>query len=517
MVCLLQFSKFLHIVITLKWLLAYFTSDLTSLSESSCTILTYNYLTMEDRTISPDSLRKDELRAEFLCRGFAEDVNVDLTTLLTKCKEIKLFEKPLVAAYSNGDVESENNCIETALQEFNEAVIEFQSTGLTDKQFRRLLHRITHWKNRNSVISQFTELNEILAAQQVRATKFTDLIENLKFLKASLAECSASKDKTSVLLTEVNQSVGILQPSILDLPNNLTSETFSATQDQPPRSLRPVTVSGVEQRPEGIGGFKFRMLELPNPVENLIRDFPYFEISDVEQAFGFLKRLVMFREQVKAFQITDVQIFQILLSHTKGTLAILVTEAIYAQLSIRAFQEIVIKEFIPSRLFHSLLSKYYYRTQKVSERFLEFARDIELVKEALLIPQSEAEAVRMVGIGATLPEVRSLFLGLFPPTTWRQLRELGPHLNDAAAAHHQFTNAPVTTNSARGFGRASNNFVSGQSTSNLPDRGGRPPLRCSWCNKMGHLADRCWARLGHRPVTRRNASDNDHAVQNSNP
>lgn len=470
-------------------------------------------IAMDDRIISPDSLRKHELKAEFLARGFVTDSDSDLAALLVKCREAKLLEKPVIAEYYSDDIDSENDRIEVALTEFNETVLEFQSTGLTDKQCRRLRHRIIHWKNRNSVIPQLTECNEVLLTQQGRDKKFTDLIENLKFLKTSLSDLSANKDKPVTLAGPSNQ---ISQTSILDLPNNLTSEGLSTQQSQPPIVLQPFPVNSVQQPVEAAGGFRFRMLELSNPVELMIRDFPFFEICEAEQAFQFLKCLMTFCKQVKNFQISDVQILQLISSHTKGRLASLITEAILSQSTITLFQEMIIKEFIPNRLFHSLMSKYYYRTQTVSERFLQFAEDIELVKEALLVPQSEAEAVRMVGIGARLPEVRSLFLGLFPPTTWRQLRDLGPNLNDAAAAHQEkpsgITATPVGSSS-----RPINNLEFNRTAPNLPNRGIRSPFQCSWCGKTGHSAEKCWARLGRRPVDNRNASVSQRGRANRNP
>lgn len=467
---------------------------------------------MDDRILSPDSLRKHELKAEFLARGFSTDSDSDLTSLLVKCKESKLLDKPVVAAYYTDDVDSENGRIELALLEFNEAVLELQATGLTEKQSRRLRHRITHWKNRNSAIAQLIECNDTLLTQQARDQKFTELLENLKFLKTSLSEVSANRDKPISLAGPSNE---FSPTSILDLPNNLTSEGFSTRQDEPSIVLQPRSNNSAQQPLEAVGGFRFRMVELSNPIEVLIRDFPFFEICDAEQAFQFLKCLVKFCKQVKSFQVNDVQILQLILSHAKGRLANLITEAVLSQLTISLFQEVIIKEFIPTRIFHSLMSKYYYRTQTSSERFLQFAEDIQLVKEALLVPQSEAEAVRMVGIGARLPEVRSLFLGLFPPTTWRQLRDLAPNLNDAAAAHQQKPSGTPANSSGSVRGPV-NSLGVNRTSPNLANQGVRPPLQCSWCGKLGHSAGRCWSRLGRRPFNDRTASASQPGPTNRN-
>lgn len=468
---------------------------------------------MDERILSPDSLRKHELKAEFMARGFATDSDADLSALLSKCKETKLLDKPVIAAYCSDDADSETVRIEAAFKEFQETIIEFQATGLTDKQSRRLRHRIIHWKNRNLALNQLSDAADLLLTQQAWDKKFTELIENLRFLKISLPDVSATKEKP---VTVAGLSDEFSHTSILDLPNNLSPSGLNEQREELPTMLQPSPTQVAQNPLDVVNGFRFRMVELSNPVELLIRDFPYFEIQDAEHAFQFLKCFIAFCKQVKNFQINDGQILQLVFSHTKGRLATLITEAVLSQLTIMGFQEMVIKEFIPTRLFHALLSKHYYRTQTSSERFLNFAEDIELVKEALLIPQSEAEAVRMVGIGARLPEVRSLFLGLFPPTTWRQLRDLGPNLNDAAAAHQQFPRSVPVSVPASSRGSGSSPAFS-RNSSNLTNQGSRPPFSCSWCGKPGHSAGRCWARLGRRPFNGPSAPASEPSVPNRNP
>lgn len=473
---------------------------------------------MEERTIAPDALRKDELRAEFMCRGFTTDADSDLTTLLAKCKEVKLFEKPITTGYCSDGAEDEHSRVEIALHEFTDMIIEFQSTGVTDRQMRRLLHRLTHWKNRNSALSHMIKDASMLQVQQNRDKTFIELVNNLKYLKSSTTEINLGKDRSQVPVTEVFQTGDAPLPSILDLPNNLTD----VGGEQPSVLSNGVLSPGraqagiFEQKPEHAGNFKFRTLELPNPVELLVKSLPIFDIQDAEQAFLFLKQLVIFSRQVRVFQITDFLLFQILFSHTKGALTKLITEAIQSQLNVQRFQELVIREFIPSRLFHSLLTKYYYRTQRSTERFLEFAEDIEIVREALLVPQTEAEAVRMVGVGARLPEVRSLFLGLFPPTSWRQLRQLGPILNDAAAAHQNLAGGVSFDFGVDRPGRVPREPNFSPPSSNRNFQNSRSPRQCTWCKKIGHSVDRCWVRLGRRPTNRPEFSANQNPTRNNN-
>lgn len=467
-------------------------------------VLTFFLIMTEDRAIVPDALRKDELRAEFTCRGVLTDVDSDLTSLLARCKEVKLLEKPVVSGYYSDTAEEECNRVEIALHEFTDTISEFQATGVTDRQMRRLLHRLSHWKNRNCALAKVITDSAMVHVQQERDKVFTDLISNLKFLKNSSVESCSSQDRRTTNLAEGLQTGEELAASILDLPNELTG--IQAEQPGHPVNIdaSPVKVqTGIfDHQSEVAGTFRFRTLELPNPVELLIKGLPVFDVRNAEQAFLFLKQFVIFLKQVRAFQIPDSVVFQILFPHTRGSLTKVITQAIQSGLSVLHFQELVIKEFIPSRLLPGLLTKHYYRTQRSSERFLEFAEDIEIVKDALLLPYSEAEAVRTVGVGAFLPEVRSLFLGLFPPTSWRQLRDLAPNLNDAAAAQQNPIGRVGFDSCDHGSARMSQGIGANSTAPNRAVQNSRPVRQCTWCKKIGHSADRCWTRFGRRTTNR---------------
>lgn len=190
---------------------------------------------------------------------------------------------------------------------------------------------------------------------------------------------------------------------------------------------------GISNQAVSFSNLQFKTLELPNPIEQLIQKFPVFEIHDAEQAFRFLRQLMLFQKQALTFQLSDVQVLQIMLSRAKGHLLDMIVKAISTEVDIKQFQQSLIKYYIPDITLHQLIGQYYFRTQGIEENFLDYAEDIEIVASALLLPFSEKELVSMVGAGARLPEVRGLFLSTSPPVSWEQLKEIAIKLNNMAA------------------------------------------------------------------------------------
>lgn len=462
---------------------------------------------MENTVISPDALRKEELLAEFHHRGVTEGLNSDLPGLVAKSKEIKLFMKPPIAKYNNTGELDEKTRIVRAIEEFSEILGDFESMGVTDKQFRRINHRLLHWRNRNYFLRQITDNLDILNSQQENEVCFSDLMQRLMKLRFG---CSGAVAGGGTHFTSGAAVSGRPIDSeaehpafqnhvenLLDFPDNvLVTEPVVGISSFTTKAPAPnLDMSGGNQmiqdrnfvRQSVNEIFRIKTLELSNPLQELINDMPMVEFSNAEEVFKFLKFVVKLQKLAGSFSLETCQLLQVLHSRAKGDLASLINEALNNGRSMLEFQESVIKFFLSAKVLHELIAKYYFRSQLASESFLTFIEDVETVSLALMVPYTESEAVAMVGAAARLSEVRALFLGYAPPTTWIQLKQLAYKLNDTPVNRDQ--DIQLNSNNTE---RAVHSRVGSVSNNFQGSRNERRNFFCNGCKRPGHTIDRCW-------------------------
>lgn len=395
--------------------------------------------------IIPSRLRKSEVEYELQARGARVEPGDDKATLDKQLKQFLLEGKEILPLAPEDVQEAEERARILAFIADTRAI--FEEGGLSTDQVSRLQQRAHHWLRR---------LNRV----------------------ASVAEEKKAFDE---LKGQINQLI------------------YGDSQISTNQSVSPTKVSNVNVSQMPTTTVTIKPIEIDSPFKNFFKGIPPLTVSTPDQVFDLLLVMVKLEGLAQGFSVPDGALLKVLYPHTQGQLAQFLVECMSRVISWKKLRSDIINKFLPQSTKIRLIAEHYHRGQRDDETLLDYTNSLVNVCKALDIGDSEAKIVANVGIGANLPEVRSLFLRSNAPTSLEEMEYISIQLNASNATKQceskQQVASPRTQNKPCNYNNNSHKFSqppqmqrpsSGSLQSNRPYR-----VVCWNCNRPNHRWDQC--------------------------
>lgn len=187
--------------------------------------------------------------------------------------------------------------------------------------------------------------------------------------------------------------------------------------------------------------------------------------------------------QVNILKVDIRPVLAIIYSKLTQPLADLVGTVIQAGYDIDRLHDHVLETFFPPRARMTVIQKYYYRVQGVSEPLNEYVRDVKTYARVLRVTRDEQEVVNNILNGLS-PVVRSCLGFESRPRDFAELDSLCIRVMAVLYADTLRSNSDMRSASAR-----SHNVSASVSGGPPPGRSGQ--VSCYHCHAPGHVVRNC--------------------------
>lgn len=437
---------------------------------------------------NPDYLLSDELTYEALLRDYPSDVNVaalrkslrgssqekhvDLTNLtkLNFSDEVQLCTRKyqeIVRLSENVQSERSSSAILRLYQRVNHLI--------------RRINNLIVWPERDELPPSTKSFIDSALVELPRIARVVKKISD-SFTSEELLEQDPSNDDRdsrevkSLVAMECNLS-GMQVPPV------------SVSKPDPQVSTLPINMFG----------------KITHPIEKFLTQIPCTDGLDIPNLLMFIKILMNLKNLPN---LSDTQTLGLLIPYVVPPLRTKIQDSVQCGQNIDQLHSTLIHHFIPTGVYHQLVSDKVRRVQKVGELLGHYIADIKEHADILRAPFSERELIDLMLLGLN-PAERSRLVFMPRPATFNELDQLcmhsaNVHYSDSQREYHDrpqqghdgggsagvHLSLPLTGSNSRGrnFRRYDDRVVvSNRHYASNP----QAPRICYKCGGSGHLRREC--------------------------
>lgn len=427
--------------------------------------------------VAADLLLKEDLVYELSVRNIplpAADFTVySLLALYRENESAPIIPENVKAYYPDDDF----SALELKVEQVRELSLALLDGTPTEKQVRRVLSKVDQVINRIKDASECGKFSESLVEQLQSWQSCLDTIRQ-----------AFHKDKPEGNLTGTKSQFNT--DSLLDapiVPNCQSNEIGGAVpgvvlNNTASAMLIPPLLSSQQVM---FGNFG----KLPHPLTQLLSQVPKYNVSSLENTLAFLLFLDTVATQVKILNIDIRPVLAVIFSKLTQPLADLFGTGIQAGYDIDRLHDHILEVFFPARARMTVVQRYYYRVQGISEPLNDYIREVKTYGRVLRVTNNEEEVVGNILNGLS-PVVRSCLNFEARPRNFAELDALC--IRVMAVLHADTLRTSNNNNNSRNLAARSYN-VSATVSNSVPSRSSRQVI-CYHCRAPGHVVRNCPVR-----------------------